>query len=373
MNKSKGRSAFYPSRRSEPRLGAIDLLDESLADGPADEQSTATVPSSPGKRWRRWLVSLLLLCLLTLLIMVLWLNQGSLRTLIPRSKSNELLYRAQIALRTGHLDGTHGDSARELYEAVHVLKPDDDRALLGLQQVGEIELAHAKLALRQNKFSIAEQLWVSAHNLLGDSDGVAQLHRALVAARDKHAQAQPSATGKLPRPQTPAVTAMSHPSVRTAATPTKQADLKAQQQVRAAELVRRAQIAAAQGQIMLPPGQSAYDLYRSALAIDGDNMTARAGLASLPVLVTQLFNRALDTGNLDVAGKWLTTLTHLSTPDAHLERLRQRLVGAWIQQAKRQLDQADAAAAARALEQVRRLRSNTPQGVPDSPTVTPGT
>jgi hypothetical protein len=137
--------------------------------------------------------------------------------------------------------------------------------------------------------------------------------------------------------------------------------LSADQIEQVAELVRRARSAASQGQIMLPPGESAYDLYRNALAIDGNNRAALQGLEDLPGLVVQLFNQALSGGRLDKAGELLGALGDLSPGDSNASVLRSRLVDAWLDQAEQQLDRGDRANAAQSIAQARKLAPYQPR------------
>jgi ATP/maltotriose-dependent transcriptional regulator MalT len=106
---------------------------------------------------------------------------------------------------------------------------------------------------------------------------------------------------------------------------------------------------------MLPPGDSAYDLYRGALAIDGNNEAARRGLQELPNLVSRQFNQALTNGNLAQAEGFLGDLSDLAPGDAGQDQLRQRLAGAWMDQAEQQLGRGDRAGAAQALNHAGKL------------------
>jgi tetratricopeptide (TPR) repeat protein len=503
----------------------------------------APTRAQPRQRRRGWLIPLLALLLLGLIV-ALWLNQGHLRALIPRTDFDSVLHRAQVALQEGRLDGTDGTSARELYEAARALEPDNDRALNGLHEVGEAELARAEAALKAGKLDEADQALTAARELLGGGAQVDRLGRALAQARGANGQGdalieqarQAFAAGKLDgaggagplyqralagdpqnavakhgldqvggalatqarealaageqakagdligrlaallpnyaalpslraaqaqlRQQSEAAlaaelqqgqdalragkvagagddTALAHFKAALALDPDnaqarsglgqvaaalvvqanaaidggdsaqarqlldqaaalapKSADLLAarsrlaapasgevakttthsgddgalapvaltpQQAAKVAELVRRAKAAAAQGEIMEPPGNCAYDLYRSALAINGNDAAARAGLQALPALVTRQFGQALDGGNLGRASNLLATLDNLSPGDAALAPLRQRLAGAWLDQAQRQLDGGDRNGAARSLEQARKLAPNHPR------------
>ena len=542
--------ASGPPGRTEPTLGDLDQWDDPRARSPRDELPTIAVeprrrPAEPARarrpRRRGWLIPLLALVLLAVIV-VLWLNQGSLRALVPRTDFDGVLHRAQVALQEGHLDGNDGTSARELFEAARALEPDNDRALDGLHQVGEAEVARADAALKAGQLDQAEQALTAARELLGGGSDVDRLSQAIARARGANGQTatlidraqQAFAAGKLDGADGAgelykralavdagnavarhgldqvgaALAAQAHkaladgnratagdligrlaallpnyaelPSLRAAQTQLQQqadgalaaalqqgqdalragrisgagddtalahfkaalaidpdnaqaraglgqvaaalivqanaaidggdtaqakqlldqaaalapksADLLAarsrlgmpassapaaagsaagaappppapspQQQARVAALVKRAQAAVAQGQIMSPPGDCAYDLYRSALAIDGNDAAARAGLQALPGIVTQQFGQALAGGNLGRAGDLLDALDNLSPGDASLAPLRQRLAGAWLDQAERQLDGGNRGGAAQALEQARKLAPDHPR------------
>ena len=112
---------------------------------------------------------------------------------------------------------------------------------------------------------------------------------------------------------------------------------------------------------MLPPGDSAYDLYRQALAMDGNNEAARHGLETLPNLAVSQFNQALAGGNLAMAGNRLADLADLSPGDTGQAQLRQRLAAAWMDQAEQQLQGGDRAGAAQSLDSARKLAPGNPR------------
>ena len=112
---------------------------------------------------------------------------------------------------------------------------------------------------------------------------------------------------------------------------------------------------------MLPPGESAYDLYRRALAIDGNDEAARRGLQELPSTVVQQFNQALSGGNLQQAGERLNDLADLAPGEAGQAELRQRLANAWMDQAEEHLGAGDHPGAAQALEHARKLAPGNPR------------
>jgi tetratricopeptide (TPR) repeat protein len=560
-----------PQGRTEPTLGNLDDLDRPNAPAPApvDDLPRVTLDPSPRRgappqasraptpappRRRGWLVPLALL-LVVGLITVLWLNQDSLRGLVPRTSFNDVLSRATAALDAGRLDGSDGTSARELFQAARALEPDNDRALAGLRSVGQAELAQAQQQLAAGQLDEATRSASAARELLGGGNEVDQLDRRIAQARANGVHAddlvdrarQALAAGRLdgddgaaalfakvlaadpgnavaahgldqvggayadqarkaldagdavtagsmidklasllPRygdlpslraqqaqvqrahddainqavsqgmdalragringsgddtalalfqkalaldPQNPdaraglgkvvqALTVQANALIDSGDTDQaralldqadalapKSADLAAararlrqdgkpaaassaasagvtspsradspaqdagtlpamlspEQRARVAELVRQAAAAAQRGDIMLPPGASAYDLYRGALAIDGNNTAARDGLQNLPATVVQLFNRALEDGRLATAGDMLGNLSDLAPGDPSQGQLRNRLATAWLDRAEQQLDTGDRPGAAQSLDRVRKLAPQHPR------------
>jgi hypothetical protein len=102
-------------------------------------------------------------------------------------------------------------------------------------------------------------------------------------------------------------------------------------------------------------------LFRGALAIDGNNADALAGLHALPALVQQQFNQALGNDNLPKATDLLDALGNLTPGDAALLPLQQRLADAWLDHAEQQLDSGDRNNAAQSLEHARKLAPNHPR------------
>ena len=62
-----------------------------------------------------------------------------------------------------------------------------------------------------------------------------------------------------------------------------------------------AKTAAAAGNLLAPPGDSAYDKYRAVRSLDPDNPEARSGLAALPGLARERFEQALGANKLATA------------------------------------------------------------------------
>jgi tetratricopeptide (TPR) repeat protein len=544
------------SGRTEPKLGDLDHLDKprSAAEpndglprmniepgyrrsGPPSKNRNKNKRGGPG-----WWVPLLVV-LVALIAGGLWFNQNSLRGLVPRTDYDDVLHRAQVALQQGHLDGTDGTSARELFEAARALEPDNDSARQGLNDVGRAEIARADAALQAGHLDEAQQALTNARELLGGGSDVDRLTQAIAKAQVSSGQTTTSieqaqqalSNGKIDGPdgagalyqralaadpdnavarhgldqvgdalaaqiqksldasdvaaasagidrlssllpnysQLPTLraslsalqaqasgtltdainqgndalragrvagdgndTALAHYKAALAIDPNnaqakaglaqvaealivqanaaidsgdtdqgkqllaaaadltpKSADLVAararlsgqpanagagdtgsdnsndtaaptvsnltpQQQAQVANMVQRAQIAAARGNIMSPPGDCAYDLYRGALSIDGNDPSALAGLQGLPGLVQQQFNQAVSSGNLNKAANLLDALDNLSPGDTSLLQSRQRLADAWIDQAEQQFDSGDRGNAATSLQQGMKLMPN---------------
>ena len=554
MNGRKDQHEPDAQGRTEPTLGDLDHLDAERppkADddlpkvtlGAADRRRAASPAPSRAARSggaRGWLWPLLLLVVIGVGV-TLWLQQDRLRGLVPSTELNDVLGRAEQALRDGRLDGSDGTSARELFEAARALEPDNDRARDGLRKVGLAEVAKADAALAAGKPDEAEQAMNAARELLGGGSDVDRLAQAIAKARSATFQAgalvdqaqqamaddKPEEAGTLYRrilaadpgnavathgldkvgdalaaKARKAIEAGDHdaaiasvdrlaallpnygelPSLRAAlvqdqkqddgqvaeavrlgqtalragritgsgndtalahfkdalaldpenaqakaglgqvaqalvvqanaaldsgdsaqatrlldqaaelapksaelaaarahlsdvtrhtegaAAPSgelpeadAQAALSPQQSAEVARMVRQAEAAARRGDVMLPPGESAYDLYRRALAIDGNNEAARHGLQELPALVVQQFNQALANGDLKRAGDRLSDLGDLAPGEAGQAELRQRLASAWMDQAEERLAGGDRPGAAQALDHARKLAPGNPR------------
>ncbi|HUA79333.1 MAG TPA: hypothetical protein VL997_03095 [Dyella sp.] len=553
--------------RTEPKLGNLDQLDRPLPpvnidDGlpqikvePIYQRNPPPDDDYDPRPPRGWKIPVLIVVLLAI-IAGLWINQNRLRGMVPRTDFDNVLHRAQIALQQGHLDGTDGSSARELFEAARALEPDNDSARQGLNEVGRAEIARADAALQAGKIGEASDALTNARELLGGGsdvdrlseaiakaqvssghtdtliaqaqqalsddkldgpDGAAALYQRVLAAEPDNAVARhgldqvgdamaaqiqkalttndiatasteidrlaaisptnsqlPTLRAALSAQQAQASgaltdaisqgndalragritgdgddTALAHFKAALAIDPNnaqakaglgqvaealvvqanaaidagdadharqlldqaesfapKSADLIAararlqqppsapqetlptntiakthavaksdqgaddegdttppvaltgQQQIQVADMVQRARQAAARGDIMSPPGNCAYDLYRGALSIDGNNPEALSGLQALPGLVQRQFNDALRGGNLAKAGSLLDALDNLAPGDTVLAISSQRLASAWFDQAEQQLDSGDRNNAASSLEQGRRLSPN---------------
>jgi tetratricopeptide (TPR) repeat protein len=264
----------------------------------------------------------------------------------------DALRQGQDDLRAGRFSGEGDDNALARFKAALAIDPGNAEAQAGLGQVAQALIVQADAALDGGDADQAARLLDQAAALAPKS---ADLAAARARLHDRgganHAAAGGDGTGRVAEPA-------GRDEAAAAAAP---APLSPQQSAQVADMLRRAQAAAERGDIMLPPGDSAYDLYRGALAIDGNNEAARQGLEDLPNRVARAFDQALGNGNLGRAGEMLANLGDLSPGDAGLAGRRQRLANAWLDQAEQQLGRGDRANAAQSLEQARKLAPGNPR------------
>lgn len=252
------------------------------------------------------------------------------------------LKQGQDALRAGRIGGSGDDTALAHYKAALALDPDNAQAKGGLGDVAEALTVQANAAIDAGDTA-------QAGLLLDQAAALAPKSADLAAARARLTSAV----------QTPVV-ATATPSDDDTVAPAA-ASLSPEQAAAVARLVQRAQIATSNGNIMMPPGDSAYDLYRSALAIDGNNAAAQQGLQALPGQVEQQFNQDLANGKLGSANDMLANLADLAPGDAAQVALSNRLASAWLDQAEQQLSSGDRVGAAQSLERARKLAPNHPR------------
>ena len=260
------------------------------------------------------------------------------------------------ALRDGRIAGSGDDTALARFKAALALDPDSNEAKAGLGDVAQALTVQANAAMDAGDREQATRLLEQASALAPKSADLAAAHARL--------QSKPSVNK--PSVNKPAATrpAAGEPAVAEQAgeeEPVVPATLSPQQSAAVAQLVQRAQQATASGNIMMPPGDSAYDLYRSALAIDGNDVVARQGLQALPGRVGQLFRQALAGGQLKQADDMLANLAELAPGDPAQGALRNQLASAWVDRAQQQLDGGDRIGASQSLARARKLAPNHPR------------
>lgn len=247
----------------------------------------------------------------------------------------------QDALRAGRIAGDGDDTALAHFKAALALDPDNAAAKSGLGDVAQALTVQANAAIDAGD---REQ----AATLLDEAAQLAPKSADLAAARARlHSEPSPA----------PGSSTADQRESETVAT----AVLSPQQSAAVAQLVQRAQLATRNGNIMMPPGDCAYDLYRSALAIDGNNAAALAGLQGLAGVVEQQFRQALAAGELAQAGDMLANLAELSPGDPAQGALNNQLASAWLDRAEQQLGSGDRIGAGQSLARARKLAPNHPR------------
>lgn len=211
------------------------------------------------------------------------------------AEQQQLLAQAAAELQAGRLRGSGQNNALARYRRVLETDPDNDEAKQGIREVAAGLLARARQRMQDGRLDQASQLLDEVGGLVGQ---VSELQQA----RQRLAQLQQQP--KAPPP------------------------LTAEQKAKAQRLITRAQAAAESGKLMLPPGNSAYDMYRSALAIDSGNSDAMAGLASLPGQARSLFDKALAEHDTGRASKLLSAFAQLAPGSSALPEMRSRLAAA---------------------------------------------
>ena len=255
------------------------------------------------------------------------------------AQRDQYLAQGQADLRAGKMTGSGSDNAEAQFKAALAADPGNAAAQAGLGQVAEALIVQANAAIDAGHAH-------DAKNLLDQAAALAPKSADLAAARSRL-----GAGGKVPR--TSALAAESAPPAPV---------LSPADSAKLARLVAQAGTAARNGDIMLPPGNCAYDLYRAALGIDGNNAEAQAGLRNLPEVTRQQFQRALREDNLDKAHDMLGTLEQLDPGDPAAASMRHGLGSAWLDRADHYVGLGQLGAARAALREAQRL-------VPDDPRI----
>ena len=237
---------------------------------------------------------------------------------------DRMLTRAAQLLAHGHATTPVHHSALSTYRHVLVMEPDDARALAGIARVATALIVQAHAQTDAGDFSSARTLLQQAARLTPQS-------AELAAARARLARA----TQKAHRvPVDPAER--------------RQAD----------ELVQRARMAIAKEEFLAPPGSCAFDLYRQALALDGESRAAIEGLHALPSEASAAAYRQIGAGHLVHAGTLLQGYALLAPGSQGVDQLQQRLEDAWLARANQDLEQGNRDAAREAVAQAQHLEPN---------------
>ncbi|HJP99545.1 MAG TPA: hypothetical protein VJ862_13365 [Rhodanobacteraceae bacterium] len=253
------------------------------------------------------------------------------------TRRDQYLAQGEADLRAGKVTGSGDDNAEAQFKAALAADPGNTKAQAGLGNVAEALIVQANAAIDAGHPHDAKVL-------LDEAAQWAPKSADLLAARSR-LTSHPVRTS--------APLSSSAAAVAPALTPAESAKVT--------RLVARAQAAARNGDIMLPPGNCAYDLYRAALGIDGDNAQAQAGLRALPQITRGQFSQALANDNLSHAHDMLATLEQLDPGDPAADAMRHRLGSAWLDRAEHYATLGQSAAAQRAIQEARQLVPEDPR------------
>lgn len=235
------------------------------------------------------------------------------------SQSEQRLQTADADLRRGRLE-----RALDGYELLVGIQPDNEAAARGRLRVAS---AHAALSRRHAAdFRIREaQLELGAAVAIApDASAVLEAGEHLAKARLLQARLQ----SELP---------------------------PAQRKKRVSELLDAAGAAEERGDLLLPPGDSAYDNLRTARAIAPDDPAVTAMVGRLRPAARECFETALRQNRLATAGGCLDAYAVLEGEENTVNTARRRLAQRWIAVGDERLGAGDLPLARRALETARSL------------------
>ncbi len=237
---------------------------------------------------------------------------------------DSLLNEAARLRQQGRLVEPRGASAADRYQAALALESGNADARAGLDQVIASALTQATGALDRGDLKRAK-------SLLQRLQALAPRAAALPGLRERLADAEQALLG--PSPQAVA-------------------DIE--------RLVREGELAISAGQLMEPPGDSAYDKFRGALAIDPRSVIAKAGMEALATAFRQRINESLTGNRIPRADGEVRALQTVSPRDPSLPALRGRVIAAYIERGLAAADNQDYAAARKELAAAESLDAKNP-------------
>ena len=241
---------------------------------------------------------------------------------------DKTLNKADVQQHAGRIGGD--DGAIALFQGVLKKAPDNARAQTGLRRIAQALAAQANVALDESNAAKAERLLQQAEAAAPDSADLRGVRSRLRELREQ------------------ADIAKQQPQVSPA------------DQARIAGLLEEADKALIEGNLIEPPGDCAYDKYRAILRIDRDNAKAMAGLARIPGRAKELFEQTVK-ADPRKARAHLDAIAQSDPGAAALPALRERLAGAYLDQADARLAQDRRAEAERALKAARELSPGNPR------------
>lgn len=231
--------------------------------------------------------------------------------------------RADRQLRRGQLA-----RALEGYGAALLANPEDADALNGVQAVAAAHARRSERLAADYRFAEAGAELRLARSIAGaaaaEHPGIAAAEQHLARAR----QAQRQGRGVVPT---------------------------ASQRARVTQLLAEAAQAQARGDLLTPPGDSAYDKLRAARAIAPDDARVKAASARLVPAAVECFHDALRANRLGHAGSCLDTRRALEGETPAVRDARRELARRWVALGDQRLSAGEVQGAQAALEAARKL------------------
>ena len=241
----------------------------------------------------------------------------------------DTLSRAEAQQRAGRIAGP--DGALALFQSALKSDPGNARAKNGMVKLAQTLIAQANAALDDDNTVQAGALLLQAAQAAPESPALRKAQARLADARGKLEAA----------------------SRRAQITPADQARIQ--------QMLGQADQALAAGNLILPPGDCAFDKYRAVLAIDSDNAAAMAGLAKIPARAKELFEQAIRNGTPYKARADIDAVSESDPGDASVPAMRDRLADVFLDQTQSFIAQKRRADAGRALDAARELNPNNPR------------
>ena len=188
------------------------------------------------------------------------------------AKLAELLAQAEQLARAGKLVDPRNGSAADRYRAALALAPDDATARQGLARAAASALSQIDAAIEGKDFKRAQDLRKRIQELAPRTPGLTELKERI---EDAEAAAK-------------------------AASPERVAQHD--------KLVAEGELALSSGQLMEPTGDSAYDKFRQALAINPRSETARAGMRALAEALKREIDESIAAGRATRADGGISAL-----------------------------------------------------------------
>lgn len=232
--------------------------------------------------------------------------------------------RADADLRRGRVD-----AAVATWQRLLEYDREDAGARDGLRRAADAFAQQAQRLAADFRFADADAALAQARALSPDGAAVAAARTAVERAQRRHAQLEVAGSG----------------SGRARSVP---------------ELLRQAAAAEARGDLLTPPGESAYDKLRAAQAAAPRDPEVQRAVARLLPSARACFERGLSANDLARARSCLDARESLGEDAAALAQARRRLAQRWLAIGDERLGTGSVAAASAALASARALDPATP-------------